>query len=145
LIGSNCPTCKRPIAGHRIAGFASVIIYSVPSPGVDRLDQLIDAKQWEDAAAFQEGRHDSDVVEYYVLICPDEKVSLLRFLQTFELWDSDFLDSSFLVSPEDGAKLIGLAKGEWMELWLGPVGWSVSPEGKVLCPDCGAKKMLQHV
>lgn len=115
LIGQ-CPLCNQPVNGHSISLLSSVVLNRGNQEKISNLERLISNRQWSDIGNIKEGCQNSDMKQYYILICPFNGMTLLAFVFTYELWSDDWLDAVIQILPEDFIKLENIINSAWLAL-----------------------------
>lgn len=119
LLARQCPRCKAPLVGHRYT------LLAVASVGVagnlercERLLRALEAEEWETCAELSELGLEQDLLEVFLICCPDSKMSWVAVRSPVEYLVRAELVDAGLVSEGGQAGL--LEQGSALSLeWAG--------------------------
>lgn len=120
LLARKCPRCKASLTGHR---YALLAVTPIPATGnlgrCDRLLRAVDAERWRTCARLSELDLAQDLLEVFLVSCPDSKLSWVAVRSPVEYLETPKIVAAGLVSEGGQARLVARSPAlslEWGEL-----------------------------
>ncbi len=120
LLAQKCPRCKASLTGHR---YALLAVTPIPATGnlggCERLLRAVDAERWRTCAKLSELDLEQDLVEVFLVSCPDSMLSWVAVRSPVEYLETPELVAAGLVSEGGQARLVARSPAlslEWREL-----------------------------
>jgi len=97
-----CPACGDRLGEHVQADIGSA---PIGSEGEERLTQLITARKWADARAYQAANANADIRVWRMIRCRDGRVGVVSVVMPIEMWSDDYYEEPQFLSDAEGDSL----------------------------------------
>jgi hypothetical protein len=93
-----CPACGEPLGEHVQADIGSA---PIGSEREEQLKQLITARKWGEARAYQAANANADIRVWRMIRCGDGRVGVVSLVMPIEMWSDDYYEEPQFLSGDE--------------------------------------------